>query len=344
LLTSGGTNNTKIRDFIVECFIKLTKHFTEGAFTDLLKNQQEVHDILFNQYDENADINKAINNLSNTTHKVVSFDEINPFLLFFHEGNGQLFSIITNKNTSQEESKNLLQLINSQVIRKEERISQLPDYKNYNQEQFLEELKKILDINTPMEKLKEISGNYVFTADNFIKMVLILLRIRSNIPVIMMGETGCGKTSLIRKLSELKNDGKKNKMKILNIHAGTNDNDIINFIKNEIYPESIKLIMEENIEKKNYEDIGLIFEESKFWVFLDEINTCKSMGLISELLCKHSYLGYPLPSNVVFIAACNPYRQISKKVIETKIGLDINQAKKEQKLLLLIIQNTQLIF
>ena len=34
-------------------------------------------------------------------------------------------------------------------------------------------------------------------------MVLILLRIRANIPVIMMGETGCGKTSLIRKLSEM---------------------------------------------------------------------------------------------------------------------------------------------
>ena len=332
LLTSGGTNNAKIRNFIVECFIKLTKHFTEGAFTDLLKNQQLVHDNSFGQYNENVDINNAIKNLSNTDHKVVSFDEINPFLLFFHEGNGQLFSIITNKNTSKEESNNLLKLINSQVIKKE-RLSQLPDYKTYNQEQFLEELKKILDINTSLEKLKEISGNYVFTADNFIKMVLILLRIRSNIPVIMMGETGCGKTSLIRKLSELKNDGKKNKMKILNIHAGTNDNDIINFIKNEIYPESLKLIMEEKVQKKNYEEKGLIFEETKFWVFLDEINTCKSMGLISELLCKHSYLGYPLPSNVVFIAACNPYRQITNKVNDKKIGLDIIQAKKEQKLL-----------
>ena len=333
LLTSGGVNSAKIREFIVECFIKLTKHFTEGAYTDLIKNQQKVQKNLLGQYDENADINKAIKDLSNTIHKVVSFDEINPFLLFFHEGNGELFSIITNGNTSPEEYKNLLQLINSQAIKKEEQLSQLPDYKNYDQKHFLEELKKILDINTPIEKLKEISGNYVFTADNFIKIVLILLRIRSNIPVIMMGETGCGKTSLIRKLSELKNEGDKNKMKILNIHAGTNDNDIINFIKKEIFPESLKLIMEEKVKKKNYEDKGLIFEETKFWVFLDEINTCKSMGLISELLCKHSYLGYPLPSNVVFIAACNPYREIKKKITEKKIGLDIIQAKKEQKLL-----------
>ena len=50
----------------------------------------------------------------------------------------------------------------------------------------------------------------------------------------------------------------------------------------------------------------------KLWVFLDEINTCKSMGLISELMCKHTYHGKPLPKNIVFIAACNPYRHGKK--------------------------------
>ena len=48
-------------------------------------------------------------------------------------------------------------------------------------------------------------------------LILILIRIRSDIPFIMMSETGCGKTSLIRKLSEIK---------ILNIHEDTNDEDI----------------------------------------------------------------------------------------------------------------------
>jgi len=50
--------------------------------------------------------------------------------------------------------------------------------------------------------LSEIAKDYVFTVDNFIKMCLILIRLRARIPVIMMGETGCGKTSLIKKLSE----------------------------------------------------------------------------------------------------------------------------------------------
>jgi len=85
--------------------------------------------------------------------------------------------------------------------------------------------------NKDLKTIEEIVGEYVFTADNFIKMVLILLRIRENIPIIMMGETGCGKTSLIRKLSELINNG-ENKMKILNIHAGITDQEIVEFLYN----------------------------------------------------------------------------------------------------------------
>ena len=38
-------------------------------------------------------------------------------------------------------------------------------------------------------------------------MILILIRIRNKIPVITMRETGYGKIALIRKLSEMKNNG-----------------------------------------------------------------------------------------------------------------------------------------
>ena len=67
--------------------------------------------------------------------------------------------------------------------------------------------------------MKNIIGSYCFTSDNFIKMILVLLRIRAGIPVIMMGETGCGKTSLIKMLSKLLNRGQIN-LKIMNLHAG----------------------------------------------------------------------------------------------------------------------------
>ena len=330
-----------IRSFIVESFIKITKHFTEGAFTGLLKMQEQTHKALHGKYNEDEDINNAVTILAqNINPEIISFDKIDPSLIFFHEGEGQSFSIITNKNKKDKEYIDLLALQNSQALKKSDLIKELPNYKKYTQKQFLTELKDVLDIKNPVEKeignprksLEEICGNYVFTADNFVKMILILLRIRANIPVIMMGETGCGKTSLIRKLSELKNDGNGDKMKILNIHAGTNDTDIINFINQKVIPESVELAIKELERKSQYEKMGLLFEEAKIWVFLDEINTCKSMGLISELLCKKTYQGNSIPSNVVFIAACNPYRQRdnTKKV---NIGLNINQAHQQKKYL-----------
>jgi len=338
LIVSNRMSNCLVRTFIVQSFIKLTKHFTDGAFTSLLKNQKIEHNILFGQYDEEKDNNNAINNLANDKHEVVSFGKIDPSLVFFHEGEGQLFSIITNKKKDDPEYINLLSLKNSQCEKGKEIFKELPDYRKFTQIQFLEEISNILDVKTPVKKvigskiksLEEIAGNYVFTADNFVKMVLILLRIRSNIPVIMMGETGCGKTFLIRKLSEMKNGGSSKQMKILNLHAGINDKDIIDFITEEVFPDSIDLMRQENIRREEYRKNGFIFEEKKIWVFFDEINTCKSMGLISELMCKHTYQGNPIPGNVVFIAACNPYRHREKKdTYEENIGLNINLAHKE---------------
>ena len=346
LLISGRQNLYLIRKSIVENFIKLTKHFTKGAFTDLIKGQNIVHKTLFGQYNEGEDINKAINNLANDEHEVISFEKIDPSLLFFHEGDGQLFSIITNKKQSDKEYKDLLAIKNSQSFDEKSKINELPDYKDekkFTKEKFLEELKEILDIPNPVKKgtgsdkisLEEITDNYVITPDNFVKMVLILLRLRSNIPVIMMGETGCGKTSLIRKLSEMKNNGDKKKMKILNIHAGTNDKDIVSFLYENVIPEAKEIANKEKEQKEKYQNQHQFFNETKLWVFLDEINTCKSMGLISELMCKHTCQGKPLPSNIVFIAACNPYRQRENKGNKdaNKFGLDVIQAHKQIKFL-----------
>ena len=82
----------------------------------------------------------------------------------------------------------------------------------------------------------------------------------------MMGETGCGKTSLIRKLSEMKNDGQKDKMKIMNIHAGTNDNDIIKFINKSVIPDAKKILQNEKEEMERYLANNQFFEYTKVWV------------------------------------------------------------------------------
>ena len=66
------------------------------------------------------------------------------------------------------------------------------------------------------------------------------------------------------------------------------------------------------VESKVYEKDDLKYFEKKLWIFLDEINTCNSMGLICEMMTKHSCQGKPLPKSIVFIGACNPYRMVVK--------------------------------
>ena len=344
-------NFHKMREIMVKSFIQNTIHFTQGAFDKILTAQLETYKVKVEQgnYDEDKQEEVAVKALSEPGD-IISCNKIDPPLVFFHEGEGQNFSIITNDNPNTEEYNKLLQLrigfvkyqnfayqVNK-INKREEEPKKLKHYTEFDrQELFWEEIKQILSIKNPvynrdkkqegegkkLKSIEEIVGEYVFTADNFIKMILILLRIRENIPVIMMGETGCGKTSLIRKLSELINNGEK-QMEILNIHAGITDEEIVNFLfekkeKDGVkYPSIIEKAKqlkerEEKIEKAYNEEKQKYFKK-KLWVFLDEINTCNCMGLICELMTKHTCQGVELPDNIFFIGACNPYRYGQKGV------------------------------
>ena len=129
-------------------------------------------------------------------------------------------------------------------------------------------------------------------------MVLIIYRIVANIPVILMGETGCGKTSLIRKLNQLLNGGKENLI-FINIHPGITDD----FIKEEM----TKINQKAKDLKKN------------LWVFFDELNTCDSFALLTEIFINRSFEGEKLSNNIRIIGACNPYRKREK--VKIKCGL-----------------------
>jgi energy-coupling factor transporter ATP-binding protein EcfA2 len=348
-------NLKKIREVMINGFIKNTQHFTQGAFEKLLNSQMDTYNVgvKHGEYKEDKQEEVAIQALSNL-QEIINFDKIKPSLIFFHEGEGQEFSIITTNKPEDQEYKDLLELRRTPVIlqnlvqtKKEKVPENLNNYISFKHKDFLKEIREILNIKNPiynsdkneqdknLKSIEEIVGDYVFTADNFIKMILILLRIRENIPIIMMGETGCGKTSLIRKLSELINNG-ESKMKILNIHAGITDKEIYDFLNHKekeadknILEEADALQKKEEIKKKEQEELGFKYFEKKLWIFLDEINTCNSMGLICEMMTKHSCQGKPLPKNIVFIAACNPYRMVVKD--EEPNGLKLKGVK-ERKL------------
>ena len=103
--------------------------------------------------------------------------------------------------------------------------------KSLKSSQILDILLKFLNINEfNYEKKKKILDNFVFTPENFIKLILILLRIRAKIPIILMGDIGCGKSYLIEMASKLINRG-NNTIYKMTINSGTTNEDINQFIK-----------------------------------------------------------------------------------------------------------------
>ena len=77
-----------------------------------------------------------------------------------------------------------------------------------NTHDILSVLNNFLNLNISEDKIRDIVGNYVYTADNLIKVILIIMRIKAKVPAIMMGETGCGKTRLIEMAFKLINKNK----------------------------------------------------------------------------------------------------------------------------------------
>uniref|UniRef100_A0A8B9Z5U4 RING-type E3 ubiquitin transferase n=1 Tax=Buteo japonicus TaxID=224669 RepID=A0A8B9Z5U4_9AVES len=144
---------------------------------------------------------------------------------------------------------------------------------------------------------------YELTTDNVLKILAIEMRFRCNIPVVIMGETGCGKTRLIKFLCKLRRSCVEvENMKLVKVHGGTTAEMIYARIKEA-----------EALAKTNKEQHGL-----DTVLFFDEANTTEAVSSIKEVLCDHTVQGKPLVScsGLQIIAACNPYRKHTPKMIQ----------------------------
>ena len=83
-----------------------------------------------------------------------------------------------------------------------------------------------MSLDKSIDEIKKMLDKYKITGDNYKKMILILFRIFTNIPVILMGETGCGKTELIKQLIKLLNNGEEDCIIIKNMHSGVKEIEI----------------------------------------------------------------------------------------------------------------------
>ncbi|XP_065899490.1 E3 ubiquitin-protein ligase rnf213-alpha-like isoform X3 [Dysidea avara] len=189
-----------------------------------------------------------------------------------------------------------------------------------NQEELLVKLLTVMGIN--MEILyRHPDNSYVLTADNTKKIMAILMRFRCNIPVILMGETGCGKTRLIKYMCELLslNSPDNGTLVIMKVHGGVTEDDIIK-----------EVTKARELAKKNAKD-GL-----ETVMFFDEANTTEAIGLIKEVMCDKRIRGEPIEENVKFIAACNPYKKHSPEMIRklerAGLGYYVQSVNTKQKL------------
>ena len=336
-------NLISLRKFIIDSFVNVTKLMIIGPYEDLIKSQK-INQELFNKEDGIKD--KEINKQLSIRIDSISFDKIKPSLVVFNEDRNS-YSIITTCSEKENEFKSLAKLYNLQNIDlisskygkkiNNKGLKKLKSFRQLNNDEILDNLLNFLNVSGFFneEKKREVMGTYVYTPDNFIKVVLILIRIRVKIPIILMGETGCGKTTLIEMASKLYNKG-LTIIKKMNIHAGITDIDIIDFFKKtkeivkmedmilfkgkttefeSLSEENKKAYLKQYSNNKNklFEYYKEEINNRKIWIFFDEINTCNSMGLLTEIICNNSIYGEPLDKRYIFIAACNPYRVIEKE-------------------------------
>jgi hypothetical protein len=64
--------------------------------------------------------------------------------------------------------------------------------------------------------------------------------------------------------------------------------------------------------------------------FLDEINTCNHIGIISNLICDQMLMGCEIHENLRLIATCNPYRR--RRTFDNDAGLQASTDDSSQKL------------
>ncbi|XP_074786497.1 E3 ubiquitin-protein ligase rnf213-alpha-like [Athene noctua] len=156
--------------------------------------------------------------------------------------------------------------------------------------------------------LKDPDPSYQLTLDNTMKMLAIHLRFQCGIPVIIMGETGCGKTKLVQFMCNLQRaDRDLQNMLVVRVHGGTTS---------------------KTIQEKVRQAVALARANEVHGVdtvlFFDEANTSEAIFAIKEVLCDHSVNGRRISSDrLKVVAACNPYKKHTQETIEKleKAGL-----------------------
>ncbi|GBB96188.1 hypothetical protein RclHR1_00270034 [Rhizophagus clarus] len=250
---------TNTRTLIVKTLIDVSKDF---ATRSIKTKEAQLESITAD--DENARLGT-----------IVQWDDSNHLIVFFNSQTPDTISALYRDRKKVHD--NVKILLKSQIIGDQTKW-ELDDYNSMSANALFVKLEYLARKST--EKLE--LPAYALSGDNLIKMALILLRARANIPVIVCGEAGCGKTSLIAYLAMMV----EVQFLALNLHAGIDEGIIMRFMN----------------------DASKKAENGEIWLFFDEINTCNHIGLLADLISHRMLNGKHIHPNIRLFSACNPYR------------------------------------
>jgi hypothetical protein len=138
---------------------------------------------------------------------------------------------------------------------------------------------------------------FVITKDNYIKLFKIVQKVEIGIPLVIQGETGCGKTHLVDFMATcLRGD----EFRCFTLHAGVSQEKLVERMK--IYCE----------QARNLTGVNNFGKEKLFIVLFDEFNTSPFQAVIAEIMndrrCSISSTSLDIPEKMRFVACCNPFR------------------------------------
>ena len=79
---------------------------------------------------------------------------------------------------------------------------------------------------------------------------------------------------------------------------------------------------------KEKDEIAQKWKDEELWVFFNEMNTCLSLSLLTEIFINRTYNGNKISDNIRLIGACNPYRK--RKENKEKCGISLKEDNEEE--------------
>ena len=285
------------KHFVVKFMIRMSQDFATPLSNTIEENQENVLSELY----------QLRRRWEKVFHSYLFFNADRMTFSFVHfniSDSGHL----CNPKTNEVEELNIMkpQLVNDLKDKYKAKIQQ--DFDILSRAEKLEILCNVFGVN----KVFDPDQTYELTTDNVLKMLAIHMRLRCGIPVVIMGETGCGKTRMVEFMSKLKRGDDKDirNMVVIKVHAGITIEDIQRLVK-----EAVTLAQKN--AKKEFETI----------LFLDEANTTEAIYAIKEIVCDETVNGEPFAeTGLKIVAACNPYRKHDNGVIKCmeESGLGFN--------------------